>query len=741
MFGFGGASASARKKVASPAAALAAAAVKAATFCRNSIFYKWIDIPLVQWGQREEKQFFLVEYCPDALDKEEATHRVKAQDRKNVRKFEVVMSLFTIPSRRIQSIINDPALFETLTFGLTSIRHPYLLPTWEVDIVSNRSTEFPVIAVGNPFIKAGSLRDLIYKVQDPLLQRKKMYTRGGRPLKINKLRIWGRQILEGLIALKKHGFTNIPLHCGNVLVLSDAVGSYRIVLTGYETALFGYRSCFAEDIDRLIKKAASKRRAEPLAIIFGFLFFEMAFGMKLEYSKPDYTGLSATRQRWNSPVRRILDLIFEGGWVRDEEEPFSSEDEAGGRAEEVQKNDRGDGAEDGAKEESAGADSKDAPGEGVEAGDDSKKGQDEGALELEVEELKTDYFYPEKRKKGRVKLEEIVSVGFFQFPDQEDIGIMSVPIDLSADEFPDNFSSEWKSMLAECCTTGYWKAKKKGKHAKESGKGGPRTEDVSPLSDKLVVEKTRRGRYRRKRRGTNLSRSPPMSRSPSPSMHLDQPELSVTVEDTAPEAPEGETTPLTPAPTLGPEYARFQKMLKMGVPEGAVRAKMGVAGLDPGPLFDGPSSGGGAATTAPPMAASVPTLGLEYAPFQKMLKMGVPEGAVRVKMMQAGVDADKLFPSGPNSQAAPRARSATMPPPRPPPPMPAPLKASVPTAQAGRGGMLAGIKAFSKNALKKTNTRDKSTPTSKDDSGAGGGGGGSLADMLKKQFASRRMTQ
>ena len=58
MFGFGGASASARKKVASPAAALAAAAVKAATFCRNSIFYKWIDIPLVQWGKGRRSSFF-----------------------------------------------------------------------------------------------------------------------------------------------------------------------------------------------------------------------------------------------------------------------------------------------------------------------------------------------------------------------------------------------------------------------------------------------------------------------------------------------------------------------------------------------------------------------------------------------------------------------------------------------------------------------------------------------------------
>ena len=122
--------------------------------------------------------------------------------------------------------------------------------------------------------------------------------------------------------------------------------------------------------------------------------------------------------------------------------------------------------------------------------------------------------------------------------------------------------------------------------------------------------------------------------------------------------------------------------------------------------------------------------------------MGVPEGAVRVKMVQAGVDADKLLSPSPSTSAV-RARSATMPPARPPPPLPGPVKASVPAAQPGRGGMLAGIKAFSKSALKKTVTVDKSAPNSSNSSepNGGGGGGGSIADMLKKQFAARRMTQ
>ena len=43
------------------------AAVRAATFCRNSTFYRWIDVLLPRWSRRtSKKQFFLVEYCPDA---------------------------------------------------------------------------------------------------------------------------------------------------------------------------------------------------------------------------------------------------------------------------------------------------------------------------------------------------------------------------------------------------------------------------------------------------------------------------------------------------------------------------------------------------------------------------------------------------------------------------------------------------------------------------------------------------
>ena len=630
------------------------AAIRAATFCRNSPYYKWLDVSLAQWTRREEKQFFMVEYCPDAVDDVGKDVVVEAVHQKNTRKFEVVLSLYTVRGC-MTTIVANPEQFDIVVYALTSIRHPYLLPTWEIDIISNRPNELPVIAVGNPFITGGSLRDLIYKVHNPMLQHQSMYKQGGRPLRTNKIRVWGRQILEALIALKKHGFSNTPLHCGNVLVLSDAVGSYRVVLTGYESSLFGYRT-FNKTLDRLIRKAVSKRKAEPLAVTFGFMFFEMAFGMKLEFSKPDYTGLNASRRRWNSPFRRILDLIFEGCWMEDNEEPLSEEDE--------------DAELTGKKEGEKGNLSTlevDAAGDEI----------------IDAENAKTDYAYPQ-RKKGRVKLEELASLGFFQ---PEDVGIMSVPLELTNDSLDEAGIERWHEVLSECCAS--------NKDALvDKGRTSAYTHSTSPLTDgeKPAVVQNRRGRYSRarklsqRRKGSLSNSPPPCSQGPVGR----SPELPVTVEDTVAEEMQPEAVPETHVhPTLGAEYDTFKAMLKVGVPEGAVRAKMGLAGVDPEPLFN---KGGFASTTVP------------SSPARRLPPESEPPGS----------------------------SSNVLPP-----------EASGP--QPGRMGMLAGITGFRKGNLKKTITVDKSKPvgerqaTPDDATPPSTSEGGSIADMLKKQFAARGM--
>ena len=109
----------------------------------------------------------------------------------------------------------------------------------------------------------------------------------------------------------------------------------------------------------------------------------------------------------------------------------------------------------------------------------------------------------------------------------------------------------------------------------------------------------------------------------------------------------------------------------MGVPEGAVRVKLLREGLDPNVLFASPEA------PTPVAKAKKPTVlreikkskparkveptepapkmdtGPKYEKFQKMLRMGVPEVAVRAKLLQEGLNPNVLFASedGGNAEA------------------------------------------------------------------------------------------
>ncbi|POM77563.1 Formin-2 domain containing hypothetical protein, partial [Phytophthora palmivora] len=92
-------------------------------------------------------------------------------------------------------------------------------------------------------------------------------------------------------------------------------------------------------------------------------------------------------------------------------------------------------------------------------------------------------------------------------------------------------------------------------------------------------------------------------------------------------------------------YAKYFKMLKMGLPEGAVRQKMKVDGVDERALDlggDAPFSKLPKPARKMEIIASVSEVKLKddpkYAKYFKMLQMGLPEGAVRQKMKADGVD-------------------------------------------------------------------------------------------------------
>jgi hypothetical protein len=117
------------------------------------------------------------------------------------------------------------------------------------------------------------------------------------------------------------------------------------------------------------------------------------------------------------------------------------------------------------------------------------------------------------------------------------------------------------------------------------------------------------------------------------------------------------------AATPPEELAKYVKLLRMGMPQEHVMLKMQSEGADPSRLdaFVGcgteaipPATATRAApertVAAEPEAAAVsappPEVDAAYAKYRAMLKMGVPGGGVRSKMLMDGLDPAVLFTSG-----------------------------------------------------------------------------------------------
>ncbi|KAL3668133.1 hypothetical protein V7S43_006996 [Phytophthora oleae] len=86
--------------------------------------------------------------------------------------------------------------------------------------------------------------------------------------------------------------------------------------------------------------------------------------------------------------------------------------------------------------------------------------------------------------------------------------------------------------------------------------------------------------------------------------------------------------------STGPDVSKFLKLLSMGAPLEGVEAKMRQAGLDPTLLDQKPETKEIPASTPPPETSSGP----DISKFKTLLAMGASLSAVKAKMTQAGVD-------------------------------------------------------------------------------------------------------
>jgi len=123
--------------------------------------------------------------------------------------------------------------------------------------------------------------------------------------------------------------------------------------------------------------------------------------------------------------------------------------------------------------------------------------------------------------------------------------------------------------------------------------------------------------------------------------------------------PEAAGEPAAPAPVVDDDdqkqhlvAAKFEKMLKMGLPRGAVEQKMRAEGVDPG-LLDGGDASASASATASASASASAGRRQQVAKYEKMLKMGLPRGAVEQKMRAEGVDPGLLDGNNNNNSGLP----------------------------------------------------------------------------------------
>ncbi|GBG25868.1 Protein kinase, putative [Hondaea fermentalgiana] len=105
-----------------------------------------------------------------------------------------------------------------------------------------------------------------------------------------------------------------------------------------------------------------------------------------------------------------------------------------------------------------------------------------------------------------------------------------------------------------------------------------------------------------------------------------------------------------------PKFAKFRKMQKAGLPEGAIMQAAGRDGIDlPHDFFTAPAPTAAPAPAAAAVAAPVVQEDPKFAKFRKMQKAGLPEGAIMQAAGRDGIELPATFFSGPVPAAAPAA--------------------------------------------------------------------------------------
>mmetsp|Transcript_30311 Transcript_30311/g.84713 ORF Transcript_30311/g.84713 Transcript_30311/m.84713 type:complete len:620 (+) Transcript_30311:76-1935(+) len=203
---------------------------------------------------------------------------VEFKDGTTGKKEEHVVTLFDgRPAPLSLSVTATKRTWEKLLYSLS---HPCILPILEADYMVERERA----VIFRPYVPGGSLRDIIYRNGDPKaeyaskyplpvninryeqhvgtpasIQHEDLYS----PLTTEAIRTAGRQILEGLLYLKKSRVPYPHLHTGNVMVLKK-----KCCLSDIENSFVGVPPFYVLTRDHI----------DPEVECFANVLYEMTMG-------------------------------------------------------------------------------------------------------------------------------------------------------------------------------------------------------------------------------------------------------------------------------------------------------------------------------------------------------------------------------------------------------------------------------------------------------------------------------
>lgn len=186
---------------------------------------------------------------------------------------------------------------EHLTKLLLALRHPYVLDCLDMGYSKDETYAFFL----RPWSPEGSLRDFIHQVQPTQkfhVKYKELRDRQSpRGISVENIRMFGRQILEGLAYFRALGIPYVNLHSGNV------------ILFGGMCKLTDYEDCFCGPKTHAFMKLCKYKSSDPIVSAFGLMLYEMANG----YALPTGSVIITADKPGYTLVNQVLNLIFDKG--------------------------------------------------------------------------------------------------------------------------------------------------------------------------------------------------------------------------------------------------------------------------------------------------------------------------------------------------------------------------------------------------------------------------------------------